>query len=314
MPTTSPIDIPDAFAASYGAGDAGACAWLARLLRLGAEFLDRWELSPDGPAAHGMASLVLPVRRADGTPAVLKLQQPREETSGVVAGLRTWRGAGAVRLLDHDEASGTQVLERLDASRPLSSLADDRRTLPVLAGLLARLTSAPAPEGLRPLSGIAAAMLDRAPYTAGALCDPQERRLVRICASAVAELIDEPGDRLLHWDLHEDNVLAGEREPWLAIDPEPLAGDPGFDLLPALDNRWEQVVAGGDVARTVLFRFDLLTEALGLDRRRAIGWTLGRVLQNALWDVEDGKATLEPAQVAIARTLLRRAAPGLPQE
>ncbi|GGP14259.1 hypothetical protein GCM10012278_69320 [Nonomuraea glycinis] len=51
-------------------------------------------------------------------------------------------------------------------------------------------------------------------------------------------MIGEPGDRLLlHWDLHYDNILAGQREPCLAIDPEPLAGDPGFDLWPALDLR-----------------------------------------------------------------------------
>nr|BFE84209.1 hypothetical protein GCM10020093_068100 [Planobispora longispora] len=149
-------------------------------------------------------------------------------------------------------------------------------------------------------------MLDRVPQAVPALQDPGERRLVRTCASAVAELVGEPGDRLLHWDLHYDNVLAGEREPWLAIDPEPLAGHPGFELLPALDNRWEEAEATGDVARAVLRRFDLLTEALGLDRGRAVGWTLGRVLQNALWDIEDGKTALGPAQVAIAMALLRR--------
>ena len=41
-------------------------------------------------------------------------------------------------------------------------------------------------------------------------------------------------------------------------------------------------MATGNVTRAVLRRFDLLTEVLGLDRQRAIGWTLGRVLQNAL--------------------------------
>ena len=37
-----------------------------------------------------------------------------------------------------------------------------------------------------------------------------------------------------------------------------------------------------------------------------IGWTLGRVLQNALWDVEDGKTGLDPVQVAIAAAVLTR--------
>ena len=300
------IDVPDVFAASYGAHGAEARAWIAELPRLGGEFLDRWELRPDGPPAYGMASLVLPVLRSDGTPAVLKLQQLREETVGTAAGLEAWNGNGIVRLLDHDENSATQLLERLDAARPLSLIADDTTGLQILAELMARLTSVPAPTGLRRLSDIAAAMLDQVPRAVPALRDPAEQRLVRTCASAVAELMGEPGDRLLHWDLHYDNVLAGEREPWLAIDPEPLAGDPGFELLPALDNRWDEVEATGDVTRAVLRRFDLLTEVLGLDRNRATGWTLGRVLQNALWEVEDGKAMLEPVQVAIATALLRR--------
>ncbi|WP_275559583.1 aminoglycoside phosphotransferase family protein [Streptomyces sp. 5-6(2022)] len=298
------IDVPEAFAASFGEHDAAGRAWLAALPRLAADFLDRWDLRPAGPAAHGMASLVLPVASADGTPAVLKLQQVREETEGAPLGLRTWNGDGVVLLLDHDPDTGTMLLERLDASRPLSSLPDDTAAMRVLADLLARLTTVPAPDGLRHLSDIAATMLERTPGAVPALRDPAEQRLVRVCASAVAELLDEPGDRLLHWDLHYDNILAGEREPWLAIDPEPLTGDPGFELLPAMDNRWDEVLATGDPTRAVLRRFDLLTEALDLDRRRATGWTLGRVLQNALWDIEDGKTTLEPAQVTIATALL----------
>ncbi|SFJ84769.1 streptomycin 6-kinase [Streptosporangium canum] len=307
MNTSIPIDVPDAFAASYGKNNASGRAWIAALPGLAADFLDRWTLRPEGHTWHGMASLVLPVTRADGTSAVLKLQQVSEDSIGAALGLRAWNGNGVVRLLDHDPDTGTMLLERLDAARPLSSVVDDDAAMQILAELMARLVAVPAPQGLRHLADIAAAMLDEVPRAVPALRDPAEQRLVRTCASAVAELIGESGDRLLHWDLHYDNILAGQREPWLAIDPEPLAGDPGFDLWPALDSRWEEaVVATGDVTRAVLRRFDLLTEALGLDRQRATGWTLGRVLQNALWDIEDGKTSLEPAQVAIATILLRR--------
>ncbi|WP_374992846.1 hypothetical protein [Streptomyces lydicus] len=76
MRTPTSIDVPEAFAASYGGQGADARAWLAGLPRLGGDLLERWDLRPEGPAGHGVASLVLPVPRADGTPAALKLQQP----------------------------------------------------------------------------------------------------------------------------------------------------------------------------------------------------------------------------------------------
>ncbi|MEU4443306.1 aminoglycoside phosphotransferase family protein [Actinosynnema sp. NPDC050801] len=297
------MKIPEALTASYHRTEWGR-AWLAALPGRTADFLDRWELRPDGPVDSGMASLVLPVVRADGTPAVLKLQPVTEDNAAAPIGLRTWDGDGVVRLLADEP--GAMLLERLDARRPLAAVADDVAALRILADLLARLVAVPAPPGVRRLTDIARAMLDQVPGAVPVLRSSADRDLLRTCASAVAEVVGDAGDRLLHWDLHYDNVLAGEREPWLAIDPEPLAGDPGFDLLPALDNRWDAVVATGDVPRAVLRRFDLLTDVLGLDRDRAAAWTLGRVLQNSLWDVQDGETALNPVQVAIATALLDR--------
>jgi streptomycin 6-kinase len=140
--------------------------------------------------------------------------------------------------------------------------------------------------------------------------DAEERSLLMTCTRRLAELMTEPvAGRLLHWDLHYDNVLArpGEREVWVAIDPKPLAGDPGFELLPALWNRWAEVTATGDVRGALLRRFDLMIELQGLEAERAAVWTLARVLQNALWDMGRlGQARLNPAHRRIAETLLSR--------
>jgi streptomycin 6-kinase len=246
---------------------------------------------------------VLPVIRPDGTPAVLKLQHVDEEHLGESTALRIWDGRGAVRLLDEDPATGTMLLERLHDHRSLDDVPDDLAATRVIADLLARLTAYPAPPDLRGLGVIAERMLAQVPTAVGRLAAAGERRLIERWAATVAEVADEPGDRLLHWDLHFQNVLAGEREPWLAIDPKPLAGDPGFDLLPALHNRWDDIVATGDVSRAVLRRFDLMVEVLGLDRQRAVAWTLGRLLQDGLWDIEDGSTAIEPAHVAISDAL-----------
>ncbi|MFF5938695.1 aminoglycoside phosphotransferase family protein [Streptomyces sp. NPDC012508] len=296
------IGIPAELVASQARfnGEAGR-AFVAALPGRAREFLDRWGLRVTGPSMYGMASLVLPVTRgADGVRAALKMRLLDEESAGEATALRVWDGSGAVRLLAEDPGTGTLLLERLDEGRHLSALDDAREAVRILADLLSRLVAVPAPEGMRGLGDIAARMVAETPGAAVRL-GAEDAALLWDCAAAVREVMGEPGDRLLHWDLHYDNVLAAEREPWLAIDPKPLVGDPGFDLLPALTNLWE-----ADPAAGTLWRFDLLTERLGLDRGRALAWTLGRVLQNGLWDVRDGEAALDPHHVSIARTLLAR--------
>ncbi|MCH5674705.1 aminoglycoside phosphotransferase family protein [Streptomyces sp. CME 23] len=289
------IDIPDALIARhelYG-GEAGR-AFVAGLPERAERFLDHWELRLDGPSMHGRCALVLPVLRADGTRAVLKLQDVDEETVGEPVALRAWDGDGAARLLACDGATGTLLLERLDAGRLLNDLADTRAATLVVARLLARLTAAPAPPALRRLGDLVPQLLDRASAVLPRVPDPAERRLLADCAAAVREVADEPGDRLLHWDLHFENVLGADRAPWLAIDPKPLAGDPGFDLFPALWNRFD--------ADEVRWRFDAMTDTLSLDRARARAWTLARVLQNSVWQLEETRTPV-PDHLTIARRL-----------
>jgi streptomycin 6-kinase len=91
---------------------------------------------------------------------------------------------------------------------------------------------------------------------------------------------------LVHGDLHYENVLAADREPWLVIDPKPLSGDPHHEPAPLLWNRWDEVVASGDVRRTVRRRLDTVVDAAGLDPDRARDWVVVRIVVNAMWCVE----------------------------
>lgn len=285
------LHVPDELVETHAKyyGEAGK-AWIAALPARAVALMERWELRRDGASTCGAVALIVPVVCADGTPAVLKLQPIDDETAGEPLALRAWNGDGAVRLLRYEPEGGSLLLERLD-SRTLGDVPDDLEALRVISGLLLRLNAAPAPDDVRRLADVGAAMLDRVPEALANEADTDRARLIREGAAALREVLPEPGDRLLHWDLHFDNVLAGEREPWLAIDPKPLVGDPGFELLAALHNRWDDVVATGDVRRAVRRRFDLMTEVLGLDRQRAAAWTMARVLQNKLWETESDDAT-----------------------
>ncbi|MEU1511856.1 aminoglycoside phosphotransferase family protein [Streptomyces sp. NPDC005811] len=292
------IEIPGALVTEQvKINGAAGRAFVTGLPDLVAVFLERWELRTDGPPMHGVCALVLPVTGADGTRAVLKLQLLDEETAGEPVALRTWNGDHAVRLLRHDGPTGTLLLERLDPHRTLIHVEDVHAAVPVIGDLLARLTSVRAPQGLRELGDVARGMLERTPEALARTPGRRDRRLLADCAAAVREVAAEPGDRLLHWDLHYGNVLGADRAPWLAIDPKPLAGDPGFELWPALINRFD--------AEDVLRRFDALSGALGLDRERARAWTLGRLLQNSLWRIEAGERPTA-ADMEIGRRLLGR--------
>jgi streptomycin 6-kinase len=144
--------------------------------------------------------------------------------------------------------------------------------------LLARLVAVPAPTDLRQLADIAAAMLEQVPRSVHVLREAAEQRLVRACASAVSELISEPGDRLLHWDLHYENVLAGERGPWLAIDPKPYVGDPTYDVLQHLLNCDARLHA--DPRRLAR----QLAGLLELDANRVLQWLFARcVIESVGW-------------------------------
>jgi streptomycin 6-kinase len=156
----------------------------------------------------------------------------------------------------------------------------------IVAGLYPRL-HVPAPPRLRPLTGYIArwtADLDAVPRNA-----PVPHRLVQQAVALGRDFLADPASVgvLIHSDLHYYNVLAGDREPWLAIDPKPLSGDPHYEIAPMLWNRWEEVVASGDVRTAVRRRFHTLVDAAGLDEARARDWVVVRMLHNAMWELED---------------------------
>jgi streptomycin 6-kinase len=293
------IEIPAKLIRNHGEKSA---EWLAGLPSAVAEYVDRWHLTVDGEPLSGEASLILPVVRRDGRQAMLKLQQFNDESEGEALALRTWKRDDVVEVLEDDYATSTLLLERLEP-RTLDDLPDHVEATRILAEFLTRLSAVPAPAGIRRLEDVAGAMVDDAPGLIPLLSDPAERRLVRRFVAQVEELLPESGDRLLHWDLHYYNVMAAQRQPWLVIDPKPLAGDPGFEVFPVLWNRWDDLVATGDLRRAIRDRFDLMLEVTGIDRDRALRWTAGRILQNVLWFTEDGATRIELELAAVADAL-----------
>ena len=103
-------------------GDTTA-AWIRSLPNQVRRWQDEWQLRLDGTPQSGAVALVVPVVRADGSPAVLKLQPVDDETRGEPIARACWAGDGAVRLLERDLTTGSMLLERLDATRSLALMS-----------------------------------------------------------------------------------------------------------------------------------------------------------------------------------------------
>lgn len=268
-------------------------AWLRRLPGLLTELLEEWALSVDGEVQWGVAAVAAPVRSPTG-PAVLKVTWPHYEAVTEHLGLRQWNGRGAVRLLRADPRRFALLLERLDPATDLRSVAVDD-ACGIIGDLLAQLRSPALPQ-VPTLSAYAARQLEKPPPV-----DVLPRRFVDQGRRLAADLTTDPGVDacLLHTDLHYENVLRGTRQPWLAIDPKPTAGDRAFEVAPALWNRTDELGTGSSVRGNLRRRLEIVCEHGGIDEDRAKAWTIVREVDNASDPVEG------PARTSLAVAVIK---------
>jgi streptomycin 6-kinase len=209
-----------------------------------------------------------------------------EESMHEAVALQHWNGRGTVQLLRADPHRRALLLERLHLD-DLTGMPD-LTACQLVAGLYARL-HVPALPQLRTVTSYVDQWLDAMstlPRNA-----PIPRRLIEQATTLGRELVSDPASvgRIVHGDLHYENVLAGDREPWLVIDPKPMSGDPHYEPAPMLWNRWEELVATGNVRDGVRARFFTLVDGAGLDEDRARDWVIVRMVLNAHWSIQDAE-------------------------
>ncbi|MDR3083458.1 MAG: aminoglycoside phosphotransferase family protein [Streptomyces sp.] len=260
----------------------GDADWLDRLSELVRQAVDLRELTVERvQAPGGRSSLVLLVRQADGTPAVLKMVPPWARPEAERAALAHWDGFGAVRLLDADPERGVLLLERLHPEVSVRSLPEAKALLEA-AGTLRRLWVEP-PAGHSFETVTARTGRQAETMRAGAQADPEAAPLVEAALAAREELLAAPPEeRLLHGTFRQSKILAGERLPWLAVGPDPVVGECAFDLARLVRDRVEDLIAAPSGAAITRRRVKRLAESLDLDQERLRGWTLFRAVESGM--------------------------------
>ena len=262
-----------------------------------------WSLTTDGPVSSGQTAVAVPVLTERGEAAVAKFGWPHPESEHEHLALRAWAGQGAVRLLQADPRRSVLLLERATADHDLTALPVIE-ACEVVAGLY--------PQLHRPAIPQLARLSDQAARWAEELSrlrtDPAvPRRYVEQAAGLARDFAADPATdgRLLHTDLHYFNVLAAEREPWLAIDPKPLSGEPAYEVAPMLWNRWDEAVATGNIRNALLDRMYALVDAAELDEDRVRAWVVVREMVNIAWSLTDESAVTSDDWVTSAITIIK---------
>jgi streptomycin 6-kinase len=282
------IPVPPGLLAFADRGE-GWTEWLDGLPRLARDIVEDWDLRVDGAPVHGFCALVLPVRTTSGRPAVLKVSWPHDEAEHEHLALQALHGNGMVELYRADPRRHAMLLERLH-TEDLGSL-DEVEACEVVASFYSRIHVRALPQ-LRTLTSY----VDR--WTAALAALPRDaplpRRLVEQAVSLGRSFVSDSASDgvMIHGDLHYGNVLAADREPWLVIDPKPVSGDPHYEVAPLLWNRWEEVLASGNVRGAVRRRFHAVVDAALLDEDRARDWVVVRMLHNAMWTVTESAGPL----------------------
>jgi streptomycin 6-kinase len=249
---------------------------------------ERWNLTIGAPVGNLSFNYVAPAVLNDGTEVMVKTGLTDEFPSQPQA-LQHFDGHGMVRLVAYDEHDAVMLLERLKPGTPLRTVEDDEVAVSAAADVMRKIWR-PLPQKHYPFPtvgdwGKGFARL-RKLYAGGtgpippAMFDKAEKLYAELSAS-MAEPV------LLHGDLHQDNILSAEREPWLAVDPKGVIGEPVFETGALLRNFWPDILSLPDPKLLMARRIDQLSAELAFDRGRIYDWGFSEAVLSVVWGVED---------------------------
>ncbi|KIL34354.1 kinase [Cohnella kolymensis] len=233
-----------------------------------------------------------PVILQDGRQAVLKLCVPGKEFITEKEALIAYRGSGIAELMDYDSDRGIMLLERLNPGETLKTIHNDEEATRIAAGVMKKLHKPASTShfGVFPtIQQWSQGLLNlRQRFDGGT--GPLPERLVRKAELYFPELISTMKDpHLLHGDLHHENILSAEREPWLAIDPKGLIGEREYEVISFLLNN----LPDSDKSRITERRVDIFANELQLRKDRILSWAFCHSILSAWWCVEDNAGSAD---------------------
>lgn len=261
--------------------------WLDSFHELIADCEARWSLKvlEHFPLSY---NFVAPVVLEDGRNAVLKLGVPGLDWQKELTAIRAFSGRGMVQLLDADEEKGIMLLERIMPGETLDKLSSEDERIQCLTDVIKRMHTPVSRVGklastFPTIADWAVGLKEIRSHFRGGT-GPIPEQMVEQAMQWYKKLLSTQKEQcLLHGDLHHENILRAQREPWLAIDPKGLIGETEYEVIPFLLNHLPE----DGVEEVMKQRVDGLTKALSLQKERVLAWAYCHSVLSAWWFIED---------------------------
>jgi len=270
-------------------GDCGS-EWLRALPNILEACASEWGLFVEESAFDLSYNYVVPVTCCDGTRAVIKIGLEIEDE---LSALEAFHGKHSVAILKKNEARGAMLFERVNPGTTLKELqaTNDEQATRIAARLIHEMPVA------IPSSHNFARVSDCALILEKEFDDAIIPKQMILKAKKLSEELDvsKSDEKLLHGDLHHDNILFDEKRGWLSIDPKGVIGDPVFNAARFLRNPYHVFSTDDGLFEMTKRRVSILSETLNVDESRIIGWAYVDALIGACWSAENNGGSHEQA-------------------
>jgi streptomycin 6-kinase len=259
----------------------GGGQWLAALPESVRTRCAQWSLEIVGEPSHGSNAIAIPVARG-GDPFVLRMTPPGPDVHDQIRALRFWDGRGTVQLLEADADNGAMLLERLAMDGSLSRLPVEEAVATL--GRMMRRLAVPAPPEVSSTAALVRTRAGELESDWHRLHRPVDRALLTEALDVAIGLSVTGSDLAVNGDLHSGQVLRGDREPWLTVDPVLMRGDIAYDLARVLWTRIDEMSDSAEVIR----HLEVAVREADLDFDRARDWVVFRTVDYWLWGLNAG--------------------------
>ena len=271
--------------AEYVWGEQGE-KWIKELPSIVEKCCAKWELEYLGPVEDLSFNFVSHVlQKKTNSPAILKIGIPKTELSTQIQCLEIFPKEITVKLLEKDLELGAFLLPKLDPGGNLAELQmqDDKEATKIAARLIHKIpTSIPKNSDFPTVLD----WVDIMAQKRAAIIETNKLPISMLDkAVGLAKDLDasKAENKLLHGDLHHTNILYDEKLGWIVIDPKGVIGDPIFEAARLLSNPHKNLENIQDPESLLPERIEILSETLGCDSRRIIGWGYVDCVNVASW-------------------------------